>query len=51
MAVVINGKTYEVVNGKYYLVATYGLAAQISGWDPYDTENKILTREYVSNTG
>ena len=51
MAVVINGKTYEVVNGTYYLVATYGLAAQISGMDPSDTENKLLTKEYVSNTG
>lgn len=52
MAVVIGDKTYEVVNGKYYLVATYGLAAQISGmYPPSDIENKILTKEYVSNTG
>lgn len=52
MAVVIGEKTYEVVNGKYYLVATYGLAAQISGmYPPSDIENKILTKEYVSNTG
>lgn len=51
MTVIIGEKTYEVINGKYYLVATYGLASQISGMDPSDTENKILTKEYVSNTG
>ena len=52
MTVVIGEKTYEVVNGEYYLVATYGLAAQISGMDPpSDIENELLTMEYVSNTG
>jgi len=52
MAVVIGENTYEVVDGEYYLVATYGLAAQKSGMvPPVGEENKLLTREYVSNTG
>lgn len=51
MGILINGKIYEVVDGNYYLVATYGLAADKSDHLLYDTKNKLLTKKYVPYTG
>lgn len=51
MQVIINGKTYEVVNGAYHLVATYDLARQIAGINPGEHGNELIRRGFVSEAG
>ena len=51
MQVIINGKTYEVVDGNYYLVATYDLARQIGGLDPGEHGNELIRAGFVSEAG
>ena len=57
MQVIINGKTYEVVNGADHLVATYDLARQIAGINPGEHGNpgthgnELIRRGFVSEAG
>ena len=51
MQVIINGKTYEVVDGNYYLVATYDLARQIGGLYPGEHGNELIRAGFVSEAG
>ena len=51
MQVIINGKTYEVVNGVYHLVATYDLARQIGGLNPGEHGNELIRKGFVSEAG
>ena len=53
MTVVINGNTYEVIDGGYHLVATYGLACEISGMDPGSSidPNELIPKGHISDAG
>ena len=52
ITVVIDGNTYLVVNGTNHLVATFGLACQISGMDSgLINQHILLEKQYVFETG